>query len=415
MLFGPARSEHEGGSVRRSLGTISGLAAIVVASLLIVSLPGGQATAAAKGRPIHLFFLNYNGSATGPNYPETGQAVTAMTDYINNQLGGVHGRPIDVQFCSIDGSVAAATTCADQAVSVKPDVVAWAPTPVDTNIVSITNAAKIPDFTFLWYTPSLTGKLAFDPNNFLDNGYASVLENEKALGGTSVAFIIINVPGAIAGVTTIDPLAKKLGITVYQDLVPLTAADITPQFEAAMAQKPSAMVVIGGPNVCLAAMQAREALDYTGRFYQISACDVPSVFAAAGAQANQTYIANVDTYALNTSSPDSKIYLKAMAKYEPSVSRSTALDLDATLSAAQTMDLYNVLMTAKNANDINSKTIPSIVRSAKNVHYFLGAPNTTFTCNHPYASAPAACGAFEWLAKYDNGGYKYIRMYTTPK
>ena len=62
----------------------------------------------ATGTPIRLGMVNQENTAAG-SYPELSQAVMAATAFINGELGGVDGRPIEVEVCNTEFSAEGST------------------------------------------------------------------------------------------------------------------------------------------------------------------------------------------------------------------------------------------------------------------------------------------------------------------
>ena len=67
--------------------------------------PGGSA--AADMEPLRVYFLNSQGSTTSVSAPEGTDAANAAISYINNDLGGINGRMIEMETCFMDQTPAA--------------------------------------------------------------------------------------------------------------------------------------------------------------------------------------------------------------------------------------------------------------------------------------------------------------------
>src|SRR4029450_135833 len=68
----------------------------------------------ATGEPIKIGFVNSEGGAF--SVPELRVGNEVAETYINDQLGGVRGRPLEVSRCTTDGSPEASIDCANQLV-----------------------------------------------------------------------------------------------------------------------------------------------------------------------------------------------------------------------------------------------------------------------------------------------------------
>src|SRR5690606_5592851 len=65
---------------------------------------------AADGEPFRIGMVNQENTPAG-SYPELSQAVQAAVEYVNSQLGGLDGRPIEVEVCNTEFSAEGSTAC----------------------------------------------------------------------------------------------------------------------------------------------------------------------------------------------------------------------------------------------------------------------------------------------------------------
>ncbi|HMS89869.1 MAG TPA: ABC transporter substrate-binding protein, partial [Acidimicrobiales bacterium] len=68
---------------------------------------------AASGSPIKLGMVNQENTAAG-SFPELSQAVQAAIEFVNTELGGVDGRPLELEVCNTNFSTEGSTACAQQ-------------------------------------------------------------------------------------------------------------------------------------------------------------------------------------------------------------------------------------------------------------------------------------------------------------
>ncbi len=71
------------------------------------------------GSPLVLGFVTQEDSPTG-SFPETRRAAQAAVAYVNEDLGGVEGRPLQLRTCRTDGSSEASQACARQLMAARP-------------------------------------------------------------------------------------------------------------------------------------------------------------------------------------------------------------------------------------------------------------------------------------------------------
>lgn len=80
-----------------------------------------QATA-AEGDPITIGMINQENTPAG-SYPELSQGVDAAIAFVNEQLGGLDGRPIELEVCNTNFSAEGSTSCGQQFVEEQVPVV----------------------------------------------------------------------------------------------------------------------------------------------------------------------------------------------------------------------------------------------------------------------------------------------------
>ena len=64
-------------------------------------------------------WVNEQGGPPSQTFPEATLAAQATVKFINSQLGGVHGHPVQLSTCFIAAVEAQGTTCGDQMVNTK--------------------------------------------------------------------------------------------------------------------------------------------------------------------------------------------------------------------------------------------------------------------------------------------------------
>ncbi|OWY61267.1 hypothetical protein B7486_64685, partial [cyanobacterium TDX16] len=75
-----------------------------------------EPAATPDGEPIVVGMINQENTAAG-SFPEVRLAVEAGVEFINGELGGIDGRPIELVTCVTDFSVESSQACAQQMVS----------------------------------------------------------------------------------------------------------------------------------------------------------------------------------------------------------------------------------------------------------------------------------------------------------
>jgi branched-chain amino acid transport system substrate-binding protein len=221
---------------RFSHGRIVG-AALVAATLVAAACSGDEGTSsgggtdlgettatsagtAATGEPIGIGFVNSEGGAF--SVPELRVGNEVATEYINERLGGVNGRPLEVTRCDTDGSPEASIDCANQFVEAGVVAVVEGTDLGGDAMLPILTDAGIPLVGHVQFGPARM----FDPNATYF-GAAALAYGAAALqfyadeGAESVIWFLPDEPSSHAFTdTALEPTSAALGLdytTVYYD------------------------------------------------------------------------------------------------------------------------------------------------------------------------------------------------------
>ncbi|MGH3299418.1 MAG: ABC transporter substrate-binding protein, partial [Trebonia sp.] len=80
---------------------------------------GASGAATSSLSPVTIGWVNEQGGPPSETFPQATLAAQATVKYINSQLGGVHGHPVQLSTCYIAAVEAQGTTCGDQMVNTK--------------------------------------------------------------------------------------------------------------------------------------------------------------------------------------------------------------------------------------------------------------------------------------------------------
>ena len=179
-----------------------------------------SAGTAATGEPIAVGFVNSEGGAF--SVPELRVGKEVATDYINDRLGGVSGRPLEVTRCATDGSPEASIDCANQFVEAGVVAVVEGTDLGGDAMLPILADAGIPLVGHVQFGPARM----FDPNSTYF-GAAALAYGAAALrfyvdeGAESVVWFLPDEPSSHAFTdASLEPTSEALGIdytTVYYD------------------------------------------------------------------------------------------------------------------------------------------------------------------------------------------------------
>jgi branched-chain amino acid transport system substrate-binding protein len=194
---------------------------------------GSSGAANSSLSPVTIGWVNEQGGPPSQTFPQATLAAQATVKFINSQLGGVHGHPVQLSTCFIAAVEAQGTTCGDQMVNTKGvEVIAEGIDAVgNASMYGVVNGA-IPTLVGVSADPADdTGKnvfelegsgasatVAFGP--FLRSQYP----NDK-----TIAIAYQNLPGAVPISQAIQKSAEGAGFTVTMIPYSSTATDLIAQ------------------------------------------------------------------------------------------------------------------------------------------------------------------------------------------
>ncbi|MEU5840332.1 ABC transporter substrate-binding protein [Rhodococcus sp. NPDC047139] len=237
------------------LGAVAALALTACSSGSENDLSGTRAT----GAPIVIGAQAPIKGATA--YPQTAYGLEAGAYYINEVLGGIAGRPVEVDVCGGDGSPETAINCANGFVSKKVPLVIDA---VDQSMgaaVPILAEANIPIIGTLagsFVADSAEYGKAFyftGPVSFAALSSMSVLDT---MGKTKASLAVNESPTSHAYVDDlILPIAEQMGIDVSVQYPPASGANLNVVAATQLADDPDIAGVIALPeDACTGLFQA---------------------------------------------------------------------------------------------------------------------------------------------------------------
>jgi len=380
-----------------------------VAPQVTVTLP--TPAAPASGKPLRIFFFNQEGASSAASSPESSEAARAAVEYVNKNLGGVHGRPLEMEHCPTLGTPESVTNCANKAVDAKPDVVIKGVEVASATAVPILAGAGLPYLTLNAGTPEeLTNPSSFVLSAGFAAQMAPVAQYAKEKGYKSVGAIYTNVPSLSTALDgTVSKLFAQQGTTYVSSPVASTTGDLTPAYSALVAKNVDAVFVVASVGHCAAALKARQSLADTRPLFMSSSCNVASVLSTVSPSVvDGTIFALLDTSAV-VDDKDTQTYLAAMRAYAPSAD----VGAFAPTSFSAIMDFYQAMLTAPDARALDAASVRKTLESAANVPMFMGGEKQ-FGCGTTYFTrSPSVCTGWAFLTSYQDGRYKLVNSYNS--
>jgi branched-chain amino acid transport system substrate-binding protein len=227
----------------------------------------------ASGEPIQIGYV-YDGTTDVLDNAAELEAAEAATEYVNAYLGGVAGRPIELDVCSTDLTPAGASECVRQMVSDRVPVVLNGATGQAPVLFRPLADAGIPVFTPGAGDPSILGHPLV---HVMGNGLAALLAGPAKLAADAgigrVALVSIDVPAASGALEAAGPsVFDNAGVELDLVLIPPDTPDMTPNIAAELENDPGQIEVVGDPNFCAKAMDAIAAAGFDGQVVIIPQC-----------------------------------------------------------------------------------------------------------------------------------------------
>ena len=280
--------------------------------------PSGRRSSASRTRPRESRCASATCTTARPTSLDTADefaAAQAAAEYVNEYLGGIAGRPIELHECTTDQTPSGAAGCVNEMVT--------AGVPVALNGVSGQGPSLYAPMAEAGVPMFVTGSL--DQESFttpgiaiMTNGIVAALAGPAQIaaddGIDRAAVVVIDVPAASGPVEQAASIFYG-NADVEVDVVKVApdAADLTPDIQAELSNDPGQFAVVGDPTFCTKAMNALASVGFTGNIVIIPQCiddaflesvtnlegvTVLTSFAASEtSEEHQIYNAVMDTYA----------------------------------------------------------------------------------------------------------------------
>ena len=268
----------------------------------------------ATGEPIKIAFA-WTGENSVTNVNELKPAQAAV-GYINDHLGGINGRPIElIDVCEDQLQVSAARECGNKFVQSDAVAVVTGEFSNADAMASITSASGMPYLTVAGGQQSMSLPNTYVLGNLLAPIMGTPAAYAKEKGYTKVAVLTIDSPTAVLPLKALGPLAFG-NAGVQMDLVPVPPGtpDMTSQVQAALEKDPDMFHILGDAPFCAAALKAMNTLNASQESMLITQCigddeigeQIPGGYADMPIAASRT---------LDPTNEDVQIFQAALEKY----------------------------------------------------------------------------------------------------
>ncbi len=342
---------------------------------------------APSGNPVRVGFVNTDSGPAG--LPEGSAGAKAAAKYVNERLGGVGGRPLELVACPLDGTVEKGIDCANQLV--EDDVVAvlqgFDAFSADA-MLPILRSAKLP----LVGAQASTPKVAVSPDFYAlgPPNEAYLIGLMKWYGEQQVKSATLLLPDSpvfrALAKSALVPAAEKYGVDAKVLYFNMASPDWTVLATAAMDGNPDA---IGLPaaidSYCTGLINALKSTGYTGRIFAAGCSEYRRELGAkaAGVEGYATLWQPEDT----TSPPAAK--RQELADYKTAMTaagQADKIDSRALDPFAATVDLARIMGTIKGRIDG-----PSVTRALRTTADFDSFVGPLLTCDHQVWPGRSSC------------------------
>lgn len=360
-------------------------ALLVIGAVFLASCSGDDEPEAPTARtptggPVVVGFINTEGAPLG-SIPELRVGSEAARKYINAELDGLGGRPMEFEVCITDSSPESSTGCANRMVERRVVAVLGGVDLGSGASLPILAAAGIP---YIATTPLLPPDFTTDGAFTLDAGglgtAASAAFAADELGARRVAILHDDSPqGRQLAEAFVRPVLLRRGVP--EGGITLVAEradtpDVAPALATATRGDPDAVIVVFAPPACSRIMQAVAALGVEADMLYIGRCASPGVVAAGGAGADGAYFfSSILNPVAHPDDDEVARYVEKVAEYgERGVD---ADSYDVARGFAVTMTFHRHLQSV-GSTDLTPDGVATAFRTAVDAPSFMGHP---FTCD----------------------------------
>jgi branched-chain amino acid transport system substrate-binding protein len=352
------------------------------------SVPDEPVAADADAEPVVIGMINQEDTPLG-SFPELRVASEATVEFINTELGGVGGRPLELVSCVVSFDVEQSQACAQE--MVQQDVVAL------TGGIDVTSNGSIPvleqnEIPQLGGIPANLVEQRSDATFFFSGGTAGAVAaflSDAADNGAESAVISY---GEFESFETSArdygvPVAESLGLDVELASFPVTATDFLPVLTRADENDPDAIIMLVAGSSCVPLMETYAELGIDAQLYLVGACAADEIVEAAG-PAIEGVILNSEG-PVEEGSTEGDIYNGINDRYADGEATGSG-----TLGVRSTMNLY-ALLDELGPEELSREGVLDLVRAAEDRPSFWGYP---YTCDgEQVAGLPSLCAPQQTL------------------
>jgi branched-chain amino acid transport system substrate-binding protein len=269
-----------------------------------------------EGDPIVLAMISQE---SGPAaLPDSRLAAEAAVEYVNTELGGAAGRPLELSTCVTDGSPEQSSACANELLEEDPVAFVGETELGAAGSVPIIEQAGVPLVGAAGVTPELVVSefaFAFGLDAVADfAGWTKYLVTDG--GATTINLINLDIPAAPVFESVIRSVAEANGAELENVVsIPLNASDASSQMAAATDGDPDVIMAITSAQLCVPVAQAHESIAPQSQLFLPGICASPDTTAAAGSSMEGVLVGMGSLNPYDTDEPEVSTYRRALDTY----------------------------------------------------------------------------------------------------
>jgi branched-chain amino acid transport system substrate-binding protein len=352
------------------------------------TIPDQPEAADPDAEAIPIGMINQEDTPLG-SYPEMRRAAEGTVDFINTELGGVGGRPLELHTCIVSFDVEQSQACAQE--MVQNDVVALI------GGIDVTSNGSLPvleqnGIPQLGGIPANLVEQRSDITHYFSGGTTGAVAGflfDAAENGAESAVIAYGEFDAFEtsareyGI----PVGESLGIDVDLAGFPLTATDFLPILTGAAENDPDAIILLVAGSSCVPVMETYHELGIEAQLYLVGACAADEIIEAAGTNAEG--IVYNDEGPLDDTDVEGDIYNAVNERYADGEGSGAG-----TLGVRSTMNLF-ALMDELGPEELSREGVLELAGDAEDRPSFWGHP---YTCDGQQVEGlPSLCAPQQTL------------------
>jgi branched-chain amino acid transport system substrate-binding protein len=360
------------------------------------TMPDAPTRADDRLEPIRIGMINQEDTPVG-SYPELRAAVEAGVEWVNTELGGVDGRPIELRTCITPFDPERSRACATELVAAGVVALAGGVDVTSDAAVGVLEQAGIPRFGGI---PATVAEQRSPMSFFFSGGDSGALAAFMAHAAASGRTKVLLGYGqevesfAVAARDYGAAVGRSLGLDVDVAGFSIFGTDDVELLATAQDTGADAVMMLAASTSCERVMGAAAELDLDAQLYLTGACASATALDAAGDDAVGV-VFNAEG-AVTGDDVDASIYLDVVETYagEPAGGAGT-------VGFRGFMNLYSMLLDL-GPDAATAEALTAIARSSAGRRSFWGHP---FTCDgEQVPGLPALCAPQQRLFTLDQVG-----------